>query len=94
MKGYCLQRQLKTPCGSQFTLSTQLVILNYPVILSHQHSSTVLLETYLLYSYVPGTGCGLGLAYQHLPWTHFDHLSDMSHADKQTCLQISYIYLF
>ena len=27
-------------------LSTQLIILNYPVILSHQRSTTVSLETY------------------------------------------------
>ena len=32
-------------------LLTQLIILNYPVVLSHQHSTTVSLETYPLYSY-------------------------------------------
>ena len=31
-------------CGDRFTLSTQLVILNYPVILSHRRSTTVSLE--------------------------------------------------
>ena len=30
----------------QLTLSTQLIILNYPVLLSHQRSSTISLETY------------------------------------------------
>ena len=30
--------------------STQLIILNYPVTLSHQRSTTVSLETYPLYS--------------------------------------------
>ena len=32
----------------QFTLSTQLIILNYPVILFHRHSTTVSFETYPL----------------------------------------------
>ena len=36
--------------GGQFTLSTRLIIFNYPVIFSHRHSTTVSLETYLLYS--------------------------------------------
>ena len=36
--------------GGQFTLSTRLIIFNYPVILSHRRSTTVSLETYLLYS--------------------------------------------
>ena len=36
--------------GGQFTLSTQLIILNYPVILSHRRSTTVSLVTYTLYS--------------------------------------------
>ena len=31
--------------GGQFTLSTQLVILNYPVTLSHRRSNTISLET-------------------------------------------------
>ena len=31
-------------------LSNQLIIPNYMVILSHQHSTTVSLETYPLYS--------------------------------------------
>ena len=35
--------------GGLFTFSTQLTTLNYPVILSHQHSTTVSLETYPLY---------------------------------------------
>ena len=34
--------------GGQFTLSTQLLKLNYPVILSHQCSTTVSLGTYPL----------------------------------------------
>ena len=32
--------------GGQFTLSTQLIILNYRVILSHRRSATVFWETY------------------------------------------------
>ena len=32
--------------GGQFTLSTQLIVQNYPVILSHRRSPTVSLETY------------------------------------------------
>ena len=39
--------------GGQFRLSTQLIILNYPIILSHRRSTTVSLETYPLYSYCP-----------------------------------------
>ena len=35
----------KTPYSDQFTLSTQLITLNHPVILSHPHSTTVSLET-------------------------------------------------
>ena len=41
----------ETLYGGQFMLSTQLIILNYPVVLSHKHSTTVSLETYPLYSY-------------------------------------------
>ena len=33
-------------------LSTQLIILNYPGLLSHKGSTTVLLETYPLYSFI------------------------------------------
>ena len=40
---------LKLVMGDQFTSSTQLKILNYPVILSHQRSTTVSLETYPRY---------------------------------------------
>ena len=36
----------ETLYGGQFTLSTQLIILNYPVIISHWRSITVSLETY------------------------------------------------
>ena len=32
--------------GGQFTFSTQLIILNYPDILSHRRSTTISLETY------------------------------------------------
>ena len=35
----------KTPYSDQVTLSTQLITLNHPVILSHPHSTTVSLET-------------------------------------------------
>ena len=35
----------------QFTLSTQLIILNYPGILSLRRSITVSLETFPLYSF-------------------------------------------
>ena len=36
----------ETLYSGQFTLSTQLIILNYPVILSYRRSTTVSLETY------------------------------------------------
>ena len=36
----------QTLYGGQFTLSTQLIILNYPVILFHRRSTAVSLETY------------------------------------------------
>ena len=32
--------------GGQFTLSSQLMILSYPVILSHRRNTTVSLESY------------------------------------------------
>ena len=38
----------ETLYGGQFTLLTQLIILNYPVILSHRRITTVSLETYPL----------------------------------------------
>ena len=41
---------LLTLYRGQFTLSTQSIKPNYPVILSHRHSTTVSLETYPLYS--------------------------------------------
>ena len=34
------------------TATTQLIILTYPAILSHQGSTTVSLETYPLYSFI------------------------------------------
>ena len=43
---------LLTLYGGQFTFSTQLITLNYPVILSHWRSTTVSLETYPLYSLI------------------------------------------
>ena len=42
----------ETLYGGQFTLSTQLIIINYPVILFHRRSTTVSWETYLLYAYL------------------------------------------
>ena len=36
----------ETLYGGQFTLSTQWIILNYPVILFHWHSTTVSVEMY------------------------------------------------
>ena len=41
--------------GGQFTWSTQLIILNYPVILSYRRSTTVSLETYPLGTQNTGT---------------------------------------
>ena len=38
--------------GGQFTLSTQLIILNYPVIFSFQRSTTVSSETYPFYLFI------------------------------------------
>ena len=40
--------RFQSPYGGQLTLSTQLIILNYPVILFHQSTTTVSLETYPL----------------------------------------------
>ena len=40
------------PNGSQFTLSTQLITMNYSVTLFHRRSTTVYLETYTLYSHI------------------------------------------
>ena len=42
----------ETLYGGQFTLSTQLIIINYPVILFHRRGTTVSLESYPLYAYV------------------------------------------
>ena len=38
--------RFKTLYKDLFTLSTHLIVLNYPVILSHQHSTTVSLESF------------------------------------------------
>ena len=40
---------LNTLYSGQFTFSTQLITVNYLVIISHQHSTTVSLETYPFY---------------------------------------------
>ena len=40
------------PNGSQFTLSTQLIMMNYSVTFFHRRSTTVYLETYTLYSHI------------------------------------------
>ena len=42
--------RFETLYSGQFTLSTQLIISSYPVILFHRYSATVSLETYPLYS--------------------------------------------
>ena len=39
----------KTPYSNQITLPTQLIILNYIVILSHWHGTTVPIDTYPLW---------------------------------------------
>ena len=39
--------------SGQFASSTQLIVPNYPIKLSHQYSTTVSLETYPLYSFNP-----------------------------------------
>ena len=41
----------ETIYGGQFSSSTQLIILNYPVILSHQHSKTGFFRNLTLYSF-------------------------------------------
>ena len=42
----------ETLYGGQFTLSAQLIIINFPVRLFHRRGTTVSLETYPLYAYV------------------------------------------
>ena len=44
---------LETSTFKLFTVAiiTQLIILNYPVILSHQHSTKAFVESYPLYSF-------------------------------------------
>ena len=53
-KGYSNDQNIsfETLNGGQFALPTQLIILNYLVILSHQCSTTVSLESYSLHSFV------------------------------------------
>ena len=43
--------------SGQFMLSTQLITLKYPVMLSHWHSTKVFVENYPLYSSAPLRGC-------------------------------------
>ena len=43
-EGLTLEMSALDLYGDQFTLPTQLTILNYPVILSRRHSTTVSLE--------------------------------------------------
>ena len=50
-KGYAKNVNFETLNGGQFRLSTQLILLNYPVILSHRCNTTVSLETYPLYPF-------------------------------------------
>ena len=45
--------------GGQFMLSTQLITLKYPVMLSHWRSTKVFVENYLLYSSAPLRDCRL-----------------------------------
>ena len=53
--------RFETLYGGQFTLLTQLIILNNPVILSHRRSTTISLETYSLNWNLDG--------FQNLIWT-------------------------
>ena len=49
-KAHAPNVSFETLNGSQFTLSTQLVLPNYPVILPHRLNTTIFLETDPLYS--------------------------------------------
>ena len=51
--------------SGQFTLSTQLLTLKYPVMLSHWHSTKVFVEIYPLYSSAPLRDCRQ--AHRHKP---------------------------
>ena len=64
--------QTRNHHGGQFTWSTQLIILNYPVILSYRRSTTVSLETYPLGTQTTGTA-----------WPEVEN-GRMTNADRQT----------
>ena len=44
-RAYAWNISIETLYSGQFTLSTQLIILNYPVTLLHWHNTTVSMET-------------------------------------------------
>ena len=54
-----------------FMLSTQLMILNYPIILSHWHSTTVSLETYPLYHWTVAQLHAIDLLRVTWKWNNF-----------------------
>ena len=54
-----------------FMLSTQLMILNYPIILSHWHSTTVSLETYPLYYWTVAQLHAIDLLRVTWKWNNF-----------------------
>ena len=51
VSGYCLKRQIWNSLWRPIYVINSLIILNYPVILSHRCSATVSLETWLLYKF-------------------------------------------
>ena len=51
VSGYCLKRQIWNSLWRPIYVINSLIILNYPVILSHRRSTTVSLETWLLYKF-------------------------------------------
>ena len=59
--------------GGQLTLSTQLIIPNYPVILSHRRNTTVSLETYPLHSFTKLVDCTFVVTLLSKRPQHFDH---------------------
>ena len=63
-----------------FMLSTQLMILNYPIILSHWHSTTVSLETYPLYYWTVAQLHAIDLLRVTWKWNNFFPLSNDPHS--------------
>ena len=89
-EGLTLETSALELLHGQFMLSTQLMILNYPIILSHWHSTTVSLETYPLYYWTVAQLHAIDLWRVTWKWNNFFPLSNDPHSSFTFLLPLQF----